>query len=130
MYSSQRRDHEEICNLCYKNWGDNQSLIKAQFPCKNSFRYEPIRFSEPREISIPRYSSCTKNQKEEALISEEKEKVEKIYRRWLDEQRKIIMKLADIKEKEIMDDFYRYRKEIIKREARFRPGSMIKELWE
>jgi hypothetical protein len=65
---------EEICNLCYKNWDRNQSLIKAQFPCKGPFRYEPIRFSESREISIPRYYSCTMKQKEEALISKEKEK--------------------------------------------------------
>jgi hypothetical protein len=36
---------EEISEICYKNWNDNQTLIKAQFPCREPVRYEPIRFS-------------------------------------------------------------------------------------
>jgi hypothetical protein len=35
----------------------------------------------------------------------EKEKIHKINKRWLSDQRKIIMKLTDTKEKEMMDDF-------------------------
>jgi hypothetical protein len=67
---------EEICNQCYKNWDNNQGIIKAEPQLSDPFQYEPIRFSEPREISIPRYFSCTKNkEEEEAKLQKEKEKI-------------------------------------------------------
>jgi hypothetical protein len=36
------------------------------------------------------------------------------------------MKLADMKEKEIMNDYFIYRRETLKRDARLRPGSQLR----
>jgi hypothetical protein len=36
------------------------------------------------------------------------------------------MKLADIKEKDLMDDYYRYRKEAITRDTRLTPRTLLR----
>jgi hypothetical protein len=45
---------EEISSQCYENLDINQGKMRAEHPCTDPFKYEPIRFSDPREISISR----------------------------------------------------------------------------
>jgi hypothetical protein len=40
------------------------------------------------------------------------------------------MKLADIKEKQMMEDYYKYRNEVIKRDSRLKPGNQVRKDWE
>jgi hypothetical protein len=74
---------EEISNLCYKNWDTNQGIIKAEPSVSRQLQYEPIRFLDLREISIQRYYGCLKNQKKEEELLREREKIQKIYKRWI-----------------------------------------------
>jgi hypothetical protein len=39
------------------------------------------------------------------------------------------MKPADLKEKELMEDYYQYRNETIKKDARLKPGDQIRNDW-
>jgi hypothetical protein len=56
---------EELCDQCYKNWDINEGKIREEIPSEPSYKYEPTRFSDPREISIARYFTCIKNREQE-----------------------------------------------------------------
>jgi hypothetical protein len=80
---------ERICSECYKNWDAIDAKIRSEVPKVPKCEYQPIRFSDPREISISKYFSCIRNIEQEEKIEKENKRVMKIYNKWIGEQKEL-----------------------------------------
>jgi hypothetical protein len=45
----------DLCQQCYENWYTNQAVFRKQYPRKYKDEYMPIRFAEPRMITLPKW---------------------------------------------------------------------------
>jgi hypothetical protein len=72
-------NRERICSECYRNWENTDARIRTEEPKAPKCECQPIRFSDPREISIPRYFSCIRNIEQEEKVEKENKHGKKRY---------------------------------------------------
>jgi hypothetical protein len=113
-------------------------LLRSELARCEPFEYEPVRFSKPRKISNSRHFSFTldeaeiKRKKKKAKRETRKLRMEKLLikmkRKCARDQIRIILKLADIREKEVRERFDIFKREMKAKDARMKLN-LIEEQW-
>jgi hypothetical protein len=134
-YEEIHKKLSEICDQCFKNWYLNIGIFRKQCPRQNKEKYMPIRFMEPRMITTPRYFEIKNILREKEIEKTRKKEIAKdevkksaAEKRWLYEQVRIILKLAEAKMEEVKIQYEKYVREIRVRDRRL-ATNQIEEIW-